>query len=477
MSRRSRRRWATAAVSAVLAAAALALGLAAPAGAARVAAPAPAHTPRVLAIHFDAEVNPVTEGFVKSRIRRAAKQGYDAVAILLDTPGGLSESMRHIVQAELASPIPVIVYVTPSGARAASAGVWIGQAADLLAMAPSTNIGSSTPINGNGSNLGSDLRRKVINDSAASLRGLAKSHGRNAAWADKAVRVASNLTADEALRQHVVDRVAPSFADLLRSTDGYKTVPRGFTLHLAGATVDETRMGFFSRFLNTLIDPNILSLLFILGVAGIGFEVFHPGVVVPGVVGAVALAISLFGVSVLPVSWAGFLLFALGAVLLVADLHVVSHGALTAGGLASLAVGAVLLFHDAPAPYHVSVPLVVTVTVLIGGFWAFALSRSWKARRMPVTTGAEELRGEVGVVKPGGLVLVHGELWQARRADGGALRVGDRVAVDALDDRLRLTVHPLDEGAPAGPPPAPPSAGPGAPSGPAPADPPSPALG
>lgn len=413
-------------------------------GAARAAAPP---GPRVLAVHFDAEVNPVTQGYLDNRIKRAARERYDAMAILLETPGGLSESMRKIVQAELASPISVIVYVTPNGARAASAGVWIGQAADLLAMAPQTNIGSSTPISGNGANLDSDLRKKVINDSAASLRGLAESHGRNAKWADDAVRKASNITAAEALRLRVIDRVAPSLDQLLKDVEGAKTVPRGFVLHLAGATIDETRMGFLSRVLNFFIDPNLLSLLFLLGIAGIGFEVFHPGAIVPGVVGAVALAISLFGVSVLPVTWAGFILVLLGAALLVADLYVVSHGALTLGGLASLAVGAVVLFHDAPAPYDVSVPLVATATVLIGGFWMFALSRAFRARRLPVATGAEELRGEVAVVRPDGFVSVHGELWCVRRADGGPLLPGDRVEVDSLDDGLQLTVRP----APAGP--------------------------
>lgn len=448
--------WARLTLLAALAAAAgVLVGVAGPAAAATAPAPAKAgaasaaRTPRVLAVRFDLEVNPVSQGFLFNRIHRAAREGYDAVAVLLDTPGGLSESMRKIVQAELASPIPVIVYVTPEGARAASAGVWIGQAADLLAMAPQTNIGSSTPISSGGTNLASDLRRKVINDSAASLRGLAESHGRNAQWADDAVRKASNITAAEALKLHVVDRISPSLEQLLKDVDGSKTVPRGFVLHLAGASIDETRMGFFSQVLNFFIDPNLLSLLFLLGIAGIGFEIFHPGVVLPGVVGALALAISLFGVSVLPVSWAGFILVVLGAALLVADLHVMSHGAFTFGGLASLAVGAVMLFHDAPAPYHVSVPLVATLTVLIGGFWAFALSRAFKARRLPVTTGPEELRGEVGVVRPDGFVAVRGELWRAHRADDVPLHPGDRVEVDSLDEGLQLTVHPAaDDSAP-----------------------------
>src|SRR5438874_2179426 len=208
-------------------------------------------------------------------------------------------------------------------------------------MAPDTNIGASTPINGNGGNIGSDLRRKVINDAAASLRSLAKSHGRNAQWADAAVRKASNLTETEALQMHVVDKLAPSLGALLVQADDYRTKGpgRAFTLHLAGAQVDTVSPSFFTRLLNTLIDPNLISLLFLAGLAGIGYEIFHPGVVLPGALGGVSLVIALFGFSVLPTSWAGFALVLLGLALLVIDAHVVTHGALTVSGLVALAVG------------------------------------------------------------------------------------------------------------------------------------------
>src|SRR2546423_2803167 len=194
---------------------------------------------KVLAIHFTAEVNPVTQDWVNHQLSHAQDGGYTAAVIVLDTPGGLEESMRKIVQRELSLKIPVVVYVTPNGARAASAGVWISEAADVLAMAPATNIGSSTPITGTGQNIGTDLRRKVINDAAASLRGLAKTHGRNAAWADAAVRHASNRTAGEALRMHVIDLVSPSLPALLRTIDGRVTVPKHLTLRTAGARIDE----------------------------------------------------------------------------------------------------------------------------------------------------------------------------------------------------------------------------------------------
>jgi membrane-bound serine protease (ClpP class) len=405
-----------------------------PAGAA--AAP-----PRVLAIHFDTEVNPVTQDWVNHELSAAQSHGYSAAVIVLDTPGGLEESMRKIVQRELSLRIPVIVYVSPNGARAASAGVWISEAADVLAMAPVTNIGSSTPITGNGANIGSDLRRKVVNDAAASLRGLAKSHGRNAKWADAAVRKASNLSAQEALRMHVIDLTAPSLPALLNTIDGRVTVPRHFTMHTANATIVDVHPGFFTRFLSTLIDPNIVGLLFLAGLAGLGFELFHPGVVIPGAFGAICMVCALFGFSVLPLSWAGLMLVLLGAALLVIDAHVVTHGALTLSGLVAIAIGLITLFHKAPAPYHTNVWLIVTVTALLGGSWAFAISKAIAVRQSPVRVSPQQIVGMEGVARGEGQVFVRGELWRARSSE--LLHPGDRIRVAALDG-LTLDVHRID---------------------------------
>jgi membrane-bound serine protease (ClpP class) len=399
--------------------------------------------PRVLAIRFgpDLEVNPVTQDYLTSKLSDAAKSHYDAAVILLDTPGGLSSSMKTIYTAELNAKLPVIVYVSPDGARAASAGVWISQAADVLAMAPTTNIGSSTPIDSSGQNLGSDLRRKVINDAAASLTALAAAHKRNTTWPAKAVKVASNLTAQQALQMHVIDVIAPSLPALLTKLDGYRTkdTERPYTLHLAGAHIDYTKPGVLTRLLNTLIDPNILSLLFLAGIVGIGFEIFHPGIVLPGALGGVALITALFGFSVLPISWGGLVLIILGVALLVIDAHVVSHGALTIAGLVSLAVGMLMLFHNAPAPYHTSLPLVLTLTIVIGGFWAFAMSKAVQVRRRPVAVGPNRVVGESAVVQSASQVLVAGELWHAHRDDGTALVPGDHVHVVDVHG-LELTV-------------------------------------
>jgi len=400
--------------------------------------------PRVLAITFgpDLEINPVTQDYVTSELSRAAKDHYDAAVILLDTPGGLSTSMKTIYQAELASKVPVIVYVSPEGSRAASAGVWVSQAADVLAMSPDSNIGSSTPIDSSGQNLGSDLRRKVINDSVASLTALAVSHHRNGKWPAKAVRVASNLTAEQALHMNVIDAIAPTLPALLKQLEGYHTKykQRPFTLHLAGAEIDTVKPGFFTRFLNTIIDPNLISLLFLLGIVGLIFEVLHPGIVLPGALGAVCLVMALYGFSVLTPSWGGLALMLLGVVLLIVDLHAPTHGVLTVGGLISLGFGLALLFQNEPAAYRVNLWLVIGIGSAIAVFWAFATGKALAAQRRPVQTGLHMIVGQRAEVRAPGLVFVDGALWQAQAADDSELVPGEEVEIQAVDG-LQLTVR------------------------------------
>jgi membrane-bound serine protease (ClpP class) len=398
----------------------------------------------VLAITFgpDLEINPVTQDYVTSQLSRAANDHYDAAVILLDTPGGLSTSMKKIYQAELAAKIPVIVYVSPAGARAASAGVWVSQAADVLAMSPTSNIGSSTPIDSSGRNLGKDLRRKVINDSVASLKALAATHHRNTEWPAKAVRVASNLTAAQALNMHVIDFIAPTLPALLVKLDGYHTkdAQRPFTLHLAGAEIVTAKPGFVTRFLNTIIDPNLISLLFLLGIVGIIFEVLHPGIVLPGALGAVCLVMALYGFSVLTPSWGGLALLLLGVILLVVDLHAPTHGVLTVGGLISLGFGLALLFQNQPNAYRVNEWLVLGVGSAIGAFWVFATGKALAARRLPVETGVQTMIGQRAEVRAPGLVFVDGALWQAQAAEDSDLVPGEQVEVESVDG-LQLTVR------------------------------------
>ena len=413
--------------------------------AAAVVPAAHAAAPRVLAIEFDNDVNPVTADYVVDQIHRANSGEYSAAVILLDTPGGLSDAMKDIYQAELASKVPVIVYVAPEGARAASAGVWIGQAGDILAMAPQTNIGSSTPISVGGEDIQRDLRRKVVNDAAASLKALAGEHKRNVKWADDAVRKASNLTAREALRMNVVDVVAPSLPALLNRVDGRKTIPKGLVLHTAGARIETVHMSLWKQVLDLLIDPNIIALMLSIGLIGIVVELWNPGLVFPGTVGAISLVVGLYGLQVLPVSAAGLLLMLLAAGFFGAELFLPSHGALTLAGGVCFFIGALMLFDPAGEAYQVSTAVALAIAGTLVVMMGLAALKIVQARRAPIVTGTSELIGQVGVVRqaldPEGFVFVHGELWRARTT-GDSVPPGEPVRVEGLDDALTLTVAP-----------------------------------
>lgn len=406
--------------------------------------------PRVLAVEFENDVNPVTQDYVTDAIDRAENEGYDAVVILLDTPGGLETSMRAIVKRELEADVPVIVYVSPEGARAASAGLFLTMAADVAAMAPQTNIGSSTPISGSGEDIPGDLKRKVINDAVASIRALAVEHGRNPDWAEDAVREAANLPAREALEENVVDIVSPDLVTLLEEIDGRRTEPKGLVLNTAGAQVDTVELSLWKRILDTVIDPNIIVLLMSIGLLGITVEILNPGLILPGTVGAISLVIGLFGLQILPVSWAGILLLLLAAGFFTAEAFVTTHGALALAGAISFVFGSLMLFDPAGDAYQVSLP----VALAIGGTFAlltiFAVGKVVQARRRVPVTGQEELIGQVGVVRqaldPTGSVFVHGELWRAR-TDGEPLAVGEEVEVEGIEDGLVLHVRRAERAA------------------------------
>lgn len=403
--------------------------------------------PHVLAVKFENDVNPVTQDYVNGEIDRANRDHFDAVVILLDTPGGLSTSMQKIYKAELASKIPVIVYVSPPGSRAASAGVWIGQAADILAMAPQTNIGSSTPINVGGSNIASDLRRKVINDAAASLRELARTHGRNVKWADLAVRKGKNLGATEALEQNVIDVMAPNLPALLDKVDGRTTKPKGLVLHTANARITTVDMSLWKKILDTLIDPNLIVLFMSIGTLGIVVELWNPGLIFPGTTGAICLILGLFGLQVLPISAAGLLLMILAFAFFAAEAFVPTHGAITVAGAVCFVIGSLLLFDPAGSTYQVSLPVVLAIAGTLAASMAFVAFKIVEVRRAPVVTGTSELIGQAGVVRetldPDGLVFVRGELWRAR-AEGDPLPPGTPVRVDRIDEGLVLEVERAD---------------------------------
>ncbi len=270
----------------------------------------------MLAATLDNDINPVTQEYLDNTVSRAENDGYDAVVVILDTPGGLSTSMRGIVKRFLAATVPVIVYVAPSGSSADSAGAVITMASDLAAMAPQTNIGSSTPISLGGENISSDLRRKVVNDAAAYVGELAREHDRNAVAARAMVTKASNYGAREARKIGLVEAIAPTLPALLNQVDGRKTVPKGLVLNTAGAQIDEVEMSFWQRARDLLIDPNLIALMLSIGLIGIVVELWNPGLIFPGTVGAISLILGLYGLQVLPVSLAGLLLMGLAAALL-----------------------------------------------------------------------------------------------------------------------------------------------------------------
>ena len=426
---------------------ALALALGALAAAPGVLAQSDA--PRVLAVHLDNDINPVTQEYVENEVDRAEDGDYAAMVLVLDTPGGLGSSMRGIVKRFLASTVPVVVYVAPSGSSADSAGAVITMASDLAAMAPQTNIGSSTPISLNGEDISKDLRRKIVNDAAAYVGELAREHDRNVEAARRMVTVASNYGAREAKRIGLVEVIAPTIPALLNEIDGTKTVPKGLVLHTAGAQVENVEMSFWQRARDFLVDPNLIALMLSIGLIGIVVELWNPGLIFPGTVGAISLILGLYGLQVLPVSLAGLLLMLLAAGFFVADAFLPTHGAATAAGAILFVLGALMLFDPAGDAYQVSLPVAVAIAGTLALLLGFALTRVLRAARNPVAVGTQGLVGDEGVVRREGLVQVNGELWQAHTEDGSPLVPGDHVRVERVEEGLQLVVgspvHPNEE--------------------------------
>jgi membrane-bound serine protease (ClpP class) len=407
-----------------------------------VAAPAAQPSPRVLVAEFENDVNPVTQDFLLDAIERGEEEGYNAVVIEMDTPGGLSSSMRAIVKGILAADVPVVVYVAPPGASADSAGAVIGMAADVLAMAPQTNIGSSTPVSIGGEDISRDLRRKIVNDAAAYIGELAREHGRNVGVAREMVTKATNLGAREALERDVIDLIATSHPDLLRRIDGLTTEPKGLTIATPpGTTIERVELSAWKRLLDLLIDPNIIALMLSIGLIGIVVELWNPGLVFPGTVGAISLIVGLYGLQVLPISAAGLLLMLLAAAFFVAEAFIVSHGALALAGAVMFTVGALMLFDPAGDAYQVSLPVALAIAGTLALLFGLALTKAAQVRRVPVAVGSHRLVGEAAVVRGENLVFVDGELWHAHSADGSPLVAGDHVLVEGVDpETLELLV-------------------------------------
>jgi membrane-bound serine protease (ClpP class) len=423
----------------------LSLALAAAATVLLISAPAPAAADasgRVLVAEFVNDVNPVTQDYLLDAIERAEDEGYAAVVIEMDTPGGLGSSMREIVKGILAADVPVVVYVAPPGSSADSAGAVIGMAADVLAMAPGTNIGSSTPILQGGEDISDDLRRKIVNDAAAYIGELARENGRNVEEARKMVTQASNLGAREALDLDVIDLIAADYDALLEAIDGKRLAAKDLTISTPEATaVERTELSGWKQILDLLIDPNIVALMLSIGLIGIVVELWNPGLVFPGAVGAISLIVGLYGLQVLPVSAAGLLLMLLAAAFFVGEAVVASGGALAVAGGVMFVIGSLLLFDPAGDAYQVSVELAVAIAGTLTLLFGFALAKAGRLRRTSPEVGTHRLVGETALVRGDGQVFVAGELWRARAADGGPLVAGDRVRVESVSqDDLQLVV-------------------------------------
>lgn len=389
-------------------------------------------------------ISPGIADYITSSMRKASAEGAACVIIELDTPGGLADSMREIVMQIYAAQIPVIVYVSPSGARAASAGVMITMAADVAAMAPGTNIGAAHPVASGGKEIGEVMSEKVTNDMVAYVRSIAEKKGRNAEWAEAAVRKSVSVTETEALEKNIIDVVASDLDDLIKQIDGRVIEGKG-SLALAGASKIWMQETLRTKILKTISNPNIAYILMMIGLAGLYFELSHPGAIFPGVVGGIAIILAFFSFQTLPVNAAGILLILLSIIFFIMEIKITSYGLLSIAGVVSLLLGSLMLF-EGEGPYaRLSWQVLIPTLVVVSAFFVTVATLAFKAQVAQPRTGGSGMKGEVGMVKnridPDGKVLVHGELWYARAKE--PIEEGVRVRVVAVD-KLVLEVEPLD---------------------------------
>ena len=401
----------------------------------------------VLKIVVRDTIHPISDEFIGRALDQAAREHDEALIIELSTPGGLVDSTRSIIEKILASPIPVIVYVAPSGARAASAGFFILESADVAAMAPGTNTGAAHPVVFGGEKMDDVMKAKMENDAAAFMRSFVSKRGRNVELAESAVRQSKSFTDQEALKEHLVDVIAPDVPDLLKQLDGRKVSRfNGSTtvLHLANQRVQSLDMSLKQRILDFIMDPNVAFILFAIGMLALYVEFNHPGAIVPGVVGFIFILLAIFAFNILPTRYAALILIVAAFVMFILDAKFATHGALTVGGIGLMILGALLLV-DAPIPeMRVRLVTALAVSVPIGLITVFLVGLVIKARRSKVVTGSQGLIGEIGVaqsaLQPEGKVFVHGELWDA--VSSANIAPGARVLVKRIDG-LRLEVEPV----------------------------------
>jgi len=433
-------------------------------------------------------IGPATSDYILRGLKKAADKGAAVVILRLDTPGGLDAAMRDINRGIIASPVPVIVYVAPSGARAASAGTYMLYASHIAAMSPATSLGAATPVQiggvpdlkpptlpetededneteddeGEDQNkekedakkkpipaTGDAMTKKIVNDAVAYIRSMAEMRGRNADWAEQAVREAASLSSEKALQQDVIDIVATDTTDLLAKVDGWLVNINGqdVILETSGLETETIEPDWRNELLSVITNPNVAYILMLLGIYGLFFELANPGYVLPGVIGGISLLLALYAMQVLPVNYAGLALIILGIIFMIAELFAPSFGALGIGGIIAFVVGSVILFDTEGSEIQVAIPIIVAVTVVSSAFFLIALRMLFAAHKKPVVSGADEILGSIGRVledfEKSGRIHIHGETWQVQSKS--PLKSGDQVRVTAIDG-LILSIEPIKEG-------------------------------
>jgi membrane-bound serine protease (ClpP class) len=405
-----------------------------------------ADTAHVNIVQVQDSINPGVEDFLKYAIDRSREEGAECLIILLDTPGGLMSSMRSIAQAILNSAVPVVVYVSPSGAQAASAGVFVTVAADIAAMAPGTNIGAAHPVSIGGGDVQSTMNEKVVNDMVAFARSVASQRGRNAEWLEDAIRKSVSITAEEAYAKNVIDLVAEDLPGLIKKLDGWEVMRKGYarTLHTDGVEQRTISPGWQHQVLRTISNPNIAYILLMIGLAGLYFELSQPGAILPGVVGGIALILALYSLQTLPVNYAGFLLILLAVLFFILEVKVASHGLLSFAGVLALVLGSLMLFRVPGHTNRLAMSVFIPTILIISGFFVTVATLAFRAQIRKPQTGTEALIGMIGEVKrdllPEGTVFVSGELWNAVADD--KIIAGEKVEV-VSEENLRLKVRKI----------------------------------
>jgi len=397
-------------------------------------------------IKINDAITPAIAVFISKSIEQATKNRAECLVIQMDTPGGLDLSMRDIIKDIMNADIPIVVYVAPSGARAASAGVFITLAADIAAMAPGTNIGAAHPVAIAGGKMDRRMTEKVVNDAVAYIQSIAKKKGRNVKWAAQAVLENLSVTETEALKKKIIDLIAKDLDELLAKIDG-KTVEKSrgkIKLATKDLNPNVVEMGFRERFLAVLSNPNIAYILMMIGLIGIYFELSNPGAIFPGVIGGISLLLAFFAFRMLPINYVGVLLILLGVILFIAEVKVASYGLLTVGGLVSLGLGSIMLFESPIPALRASLSVIIPTILVTAAFFVFGVTLALKAQMAKPATGSEGLIGETGVattrLDPEGKVFVHGELWNAH--SDAAIEGGQKIRVLIIDG-LKLKVEKL----------------------------------